>query len=174
MCRGGFQFSGDLTYYGGAGTGGSCTSGYVPPGYTTVAMNNVQYSNGRVCGMCVNACYTDNSGERCFNAIVDNRCPVRPPPYAPLTCRCPSAGRTLPTCVPGRTVAAAPLASSTAVDLITLARAEARVAGRGSRMERCKLLVACPTDALALQLLGCVVRNESFEVIHRSGTCVGP
>ena len=95
MCRGdtfsgnNFQFSGELTYYGGAGKGGSCTSDYVPPGYTTVAMNAKQYNGGRVCGMCVNACFTDNHGERCFNAIVDNKCPVRPTMHAPGW---PSAG----------------------------------------------------------------------------------
>lgn len=68
-----------MTYYGGAGKSGSCTSSYVPPGYATVAMNSPQYNGGKVCGMCINACFTDNGGERCFNAIVDNRCPVRAP-----------------------------------------------------------------------------------------------
>lgn len=144
MCRGGFQFSGDLTYYGGAGTGGSCTSGYVPPGYTTVAMNNVQYSNGRVCGMCVNACYTDNSGERCFNAIVDNRCPVRPPPYAPLTCRCPSGGRTLP------------LGGSHAAHLCARAHGRCRASG----------IVHCsrPHNAGAGRSTGCRERQSHGEV----------
>ena len=68
-------FSGDLTFYGGAGQGGACSSSYVPDGYTTVAMNNPQYSNGGVCGACVKACYQADGGNRCFNAIVDNLCP---------------------------------------------------------------------------------------------------
>lgn len=86
VCRGGFKFSGELTYYGGAGVRGACTSDYVPPGYATVAMNAPQYS-GSVCGKCVNACFEDNGGERCFNAIVDNKCPVR----ARAACLVPAA-----------------------------------------------------------------------------------
>lgn len=75
----GFQFSGDATYYGGAGKGGACSSTDVPPGFKTVALNSRQYS-GSWCGTCVAACFDDNNGRQCFNAIIDNMCPVRPPP----------------------------------------------------------------------------------------------
>jgi hypothetical protein len=72
---GGWEYGGDLTHYGGAGKWGACTSTWVPPGYTTVAVNSQQWDEGMMCGTCVHACYTDNDGKRCFNAIIDNLCP---------------------------------------------------------------------------------------------------
>ena len=75
---GNFEFTGELTYYGGAGAGGACTSTYVPAGFTTVALNAPQYEAQNECGTCVSACFTNEEtgeGERCFDAIVDNKCP---------------------------------------------------------------------------------------------------
>lgn len=61
-----------------AGVGGHCTQDYVPPGFTTVALNAPQYARGAGCGMCVYACFDNlelGQGERCFKAIVDDECP---------------------------------------------------------------------------------------------------
>jgi expansin (peptidoglycan-binding protein) len=66
---------GDLTYYGGAGKGGACTSTYVPTGFKTVALNAPQYGDGEHCGSCVSACFTANGKKTCFEAIIDNKCP---------------------------------------------------------------------------------------------------
>ena len=69
-------FSGDLTYYGGAGKAGTCSSGYVPKGnFTTVAMNKLQFKTGASCGDCLHACFTEKGDRKCFDAIVDNECP---------------------------------------------------------------------------------------------------
>ena len=71
-------YAGDLTYYGGAGDQGMCSQTWVPPGYTTVALNAPQFGSGEMCGTCVRACYNDlglGQGERCFDAIIDNVCP---------------------------------------------------------------------------------------------------
>lgn len=75
---GGFTQRGDLTYYGGAGENGACSQTFVPAGFTTVAINQAQWKGGAECGTCVEGCFTndfDDSGERCFKAIVDNLCP---------------------------------------------------------------------------------------------------
>lgn len=70
-----YNFVGDATYYGGAGKGGSCTSSYVPSGFTTVAINSPQYDNGLACGSCLEGVITINSQKKYFKAIVDNVCP---------------------------------------------------------------------------------------------------
>jgi len=70
-----YEFSNDLTFYGGAGSGGSCSSSYVPEGFTTVAMNNDQYDGGMVCGSCLKGVYHPPGGSVYFDAIVDNKCP---------------------------------------------------------------------------------------------------
>lgn len=70
-----YEFFGDLTYYSGAGSGGSCSSSYVPEGFTTVAMNNPQYSDGLACGSCLEATYHIGGESVYFKAIVDNLCP---------------------------------------------------------------------------------------------------
>ena len=70
-----YEFSGDATYYGGAGVGGSCSSSYIPSGFTTVAMNNDQYDNGLVCGSCIEGVYHLGGESIYFDAIVDNLCP---------------------------------------------------------------------------------------------------
>ena len=55
--------------------GAELVQDYVPPGFDTVAMNNAQYEDGKVCGTCVDVTFSDNSGEKRFQAIVDNLCP---------------------------------------------------------------------------------------------------
>ena len=70
-----YEFSSDLTFYGGAGSGGSCSSSYVPEGFTTVAMNSDQYDDGLVCGSCLKGVYHPPGGSVYFDAIVDNKCP---------------------------------------------------------------------------------------------------
>lgn len=66
-------FTGDLTYYGGAGSDGACSSDFVPAGYRTVAMNAEQFYGG--CGDCLRACFVRSGARECFDAIVDNECP---------------------------------------------------------------------------------------------------
>ena len=70
-----YEFTGDLTFYGGAGSGGACSSSYVPNGYTTVAINNDQYDNGLACGSCLEGVYHIGGESIYINAIVDNLCP---------------------------------------------------------------------------------------------------
>jgi hypothetical protein len=69
-----FDFTGDGTFYGGAGNGGACSSSYVPEGFTTVAMNNPQYNDGLSCGSCLEGILHLETGDRNFKAIVDNLC----------------------------------------------------------------------------------------------------
>lgn len=76
--KGGFEFNGEMTYYGGAGSGGACTQNWVPPGFNTVALNGPQYEAQNECGTCVYACWDNKEvgqGERCIEAIIDNKCP---------------------------------------------------------------------------------------------------
>ena len=68
-------FVGKGTWYGGAGAGGACSSGFNFNGFRTVAMNSAQYENGKACGGCVRGCFTQRGKTTCFNAIVDNMCP---------------------------------------------------------------------------------------------------
>eukprot|EP00612_Vaucheria_litorea_P002025 CAMPEP_0171455436 /NCGR_PEP_ID=MMETSP0945-20130129/2333_1 /TAXON_ID=109269 /ORGANISM="Vaucheria litorea, Strain CCMP2940" /LENGTH=290 /DNA_ID=CAMNT_0011980679 /DNA_START=96 /DNA_END=969 /DNA_ORIENTATION=- len=69
------SYSGDLTFYGGAGKKGSCSQNHVPPGFKTVAINAPQYDDGASCGSCLEGCYNKNGQTTCFKAIVDNLCP---------------------------------------------------------------------------------------------------
>ena len=71
-------WSGELTYYDKNGAIGQCTQTWVPPGFTTVALNAPQFTDSSWCGTCVRACFDDlglRQGERCFDAIIDNVCP---------------------------------------------------------------------------------------------------
>jgi hypothetical protein len=69
-----FDFTGDGTFYGGAGKGGSCTSSYIPNGFTTVAINKPQYRNGLGCGSCLEGVLHLETEDRNFKAIIDNLC----------------------------------------------------------------------------------------------------
>jgi hypothetical protein len=77
-------YSGDLTFYGGAGSGGACTQTLVPPGFKTVAMNAAQYDGGGACGMCISACYNDGS-KKCFKV---RRGGARPRMQGGMACLC--------------------------------------------------------------------------------------
>ena len=74
-CVSSYEFTGDLTFYGGAGTGGACSSSYVPHGHTTVAINNDQFDNGLACGSCLEGVYHIGDESIYIKAIVDNLCP---------------------------------------------------------------------------------------------------